>query len=527
MQMMAFKVYLGSGVAMLLWLASCTSDSAADSSDPTTETHDSESGGESGSESETSEATSTSGSSTSVGPGSTSVATTEPPASTSTTLDPTSDTETDGSLVGECDFTIQADLSTAIPTVGIVTWSTNEANLDEAYIEFGPDTNYGTEVPVDLSAPDYRTLLLGMTPSTEYHFRITATMGSTVCRSDDETLMAGDVSNNLAQPMVDVVDAGQVEPGFIVTSLFGGGGGGGGGGGSTIVIYNHEGIPVWWFSPDIGQLSRAIMAWDGSSIYGVSANPAGSANGAVVRVSIDGLEEEPITAVPTAHHDLTVTPDNGVVFIGHADDGCDTVEKLMPDGTHTRLFLVSDVYSGDIGGGGGGGFGGNDLCHSNSIHYNAADNTFTLSSLTLNSYAKIDADTGEAVWLLGDHGTLTGDGASWNRQHGHQMVSDTNLLFFNNNGDSGSSVVVEVRLDLAAQTATRVWEYDGGVSSMTFGDVQRLPNGNTLVTYSNAGIIHEVDAEGQLVQSMTWGLGGAIGYATHRPTLYGPPPEGK
>jgi hypothetical protein len=53
------------------------------------------------------------------------------------------------------------------------------------------------------------------------------------------------------------------------------------------------------------------------------------------------------------------------------------------------------------------------------------------------------------------------------------------------------------------------------------GDVQRLANGNTLVTYCNAGVLHEVDASKALVQ--TWTFSGAVGYSEHRTSLYGAP----
>jgi hypothetical protein len=67
--------------------------------------------------------------------------------------------------------------------------------------------------------------------------------------------------------------------------------------------------------------------------------------------------------------------------------------------------------------------------------------------------------------------------------------------------------------------ATKSWEYKPGTSSNVLGDVQRLPNGNTLVTFSTASIIHEIDPQRTLIQSFN----GAGGYAEWRATLYGPP----
>jgi hypothetical protein len=76
-------------------------------------------------------------------------------------------------------------------------------------------------------------------------------------------------------------------------------------------------------------------------------------------------------------------------------------------------------------------------------------------------------------------------------------------------------------------TATVAWDYaaDPGIENAVMGDVQRLANGNTVVSYSTQGVLHEVDPSGSLVRELTWDLGGAFGYVVQRPTLYGPPPR--
>jgi hypothetical protein len=76
-------------------------------------------------------------------------------------------------------------------------------------------------------------------------------------------------------------------------------------------------------------------------------------------------------------------------------------------------------------------------------------------------------------------------------------------------------------------TATRAWDYAAmpSIANQIMGDVQRLPNGNTMVAYSTQGVVHEVNAGGQLLQELTWPIGGAFGYIEKRATLYGPPPR--
>jgi hypothetical protein len=145
-------------------------------------------------------------------------------------------------------------------------------------------------------------------------------------------------------------------------------------------------------------------------------------------------------------------------------------------------------------------------------------------------YTKVDRDTGDVIWILGGPTSqFTGDGSSWNAQHGFHLLALDRILIFNNNGGGGGggggSLALEIALDLGTMTATREWEYNGGIANQVMGDVQRLSNGNTLVTYSTQGIMHEVDQNGGVVQELTWGLGGAVGYAMHRESLYGPPPK--
>ena len=55
------------------------------------------------------------------------------------------------------------------------------------------------------------------------------------------------------------------------------------------------------------------------------------------------------------------------------------------------------------------------------------------------------------------------------------------------------------------------------------GDVQRLPNGNTVIAFSTKGIIHEVDADGTVLQTIQTATN--FGYMHKRPTLYGPSPR--
>src|SRR5690606_27079964 len=106
--------------------------------------------------------------------------------------------------------------------------------------------------------------------------------------------------------------------------------------------------------------------------------------------------------------------------------------------------------------------------------------------------------------------------------HGHQVLHNGNLLFFGVSESQSEHAAYEYSINREGlmPTATLQWSYAPGLQSIILGDVERLPNGNTLVTYSNAGLIHEVSPEGELVQSFK---DTRFGYTSFRTRLYGPP----
>ena len=117
---------------------------------------------------------------------------------------------------------------------------------------------------------------------------------------------------------------------------------------------------------------------------------------------------------------------------------------------------------------------------------------------------------GQLVWQLGGKDPKDPKkffsvlGGSWMVNHGHQLLPNGRFLFFTNGTlVAPVSEVREYQLDTAAMTATPVWSYrPSNLASPVLGDAQRLANGNTLVTISRTGVIHEVDPAGKLVMTL-------------------------
>lgn len=261
------------------------------------------------------------------------------------------------------------------------------------------------------------------------------------------------------------------------------------------------------------------MSWDGKSMW-MMALDIDATSGQVARASMDGLElESEIAGLTRSHHDFTVLPDGGIATMiwKTIDDGPNAFVERKADGTVTTVIPdLAALYA-------------SNAFHPNAVHYRAADDSYTLSDRNVNAFVKFKRD-GTLVWQLGGSNakgrafTLSGLDA-WQVNHGHHLTEDGHFLFFNNGQTDEPSTVIDLVLDEVNFTATKAWQYRAeGVSSPTLGDVERLANGNVFVTFSNAGVMQEVDRTGTVVQAFV-SSDASFGYADFRESLYGPPPR--
>jgi hypothetical protein len=414
----------------------------------------------------------------------------------------------DGGVMANCTFSnVMSTISTKIPTVGIVTWATSLSGVTSAQIDFGLTTTYGMTAPVDLMAAGYRTLLLGMKAAKVYHYRITAAGTGGSCTSGDYTVMTGPKPNGvpavMATPKTD-----KLFGGFLITGQYAQGNG--------AYILDADTEVVWGYS--IGSdVTSARMSYDGKYMWISNVNCCAQ-NGAskVHRVSMDGMTDENLSSQFVGqNHQLTVLPDETVAFYGYTGNGCDDVKERAPNGT-VKTIVNAQKAEGTTGG-----------CHLNTIQYSRMDDALIFSDLNHNNYTKITR-TGQTVWVLGGSTSQFGTNLWSGGQHGLDILGVDRILIFNNGASSAGSIAIEWKLTLTGtKSAMRAWSYaaNPAINVQIMGDVQRLPNGNTIVAYSTRGALHEVGADGALLQSLSWPLGATFGYIEKRASLYGPPPK--
>ena len=141
-----------------------------------------------------------------------------------------------------------------------------------------------------------------------------------------------------------------------------------------------------------------------------------------------------------------------------------------------------------------------DFFHTNSIQVIERDipglckkNDILLSCRQLDLIAIVDMQNGRAIWWWGPGNLID--------QHHATLLENNNILVFDN-GDARKRHYSRV-VELNPFTKTIPWEYKSDPPekfySSTRGACQRLPNGNTLITESDAGHVFEVTKEGETV----------------------------
>jgi hypothetical protein len=159
----------------------------------------------------------------------------------------------------------------------------------------------------------------------------------------------------------------------------------------------------------------------------------------------------------------------------------------ITDATHERL-TAADI----------------DAVHTNAIHVDA-DSNIIISNRNLDEVTKISTATGEILWRMGGKNNefTLNDPVGWfDQQHAAYRLPNGHLTVFDNGTYRGWSRAVEYAIDESLKVATKVWEYNAGYNILgwAMGNVQRLPNGNTMIGWGSANpVLSEVSSAGTLL----------------------------
>jgi hypothetical protein len=434
---------------------------------------------------------------------------------------------TDGSLTdvttftaAPCTITPTVTAASKIPMVGVATFTTDLAGAERAIIQFGASTTYTLEAPVAWAGTNHQTLILGMPANTDVHYRVVVFAGNSACVGPDATYKTGASPSGAPanQTPQKGTSSATPAPGFII-----------GESSSWSYIVNVTGQVVWAYKFPVG-LSRSLMSWDGNYMYAREVGPFNAASGgAIYRVAMDGSGETKLNVSGGTHHDVVATP-TGIAYPAKQMAGaCDCIYTADADGSNSKCLVDLDVVFGKFMTGPGA--AASEKCHVNAIRYYKDTDSFSVSDREKDAIAFISSK-GEVLGSVGatptgstpNHAKAEGadstTSATWRVQHGHDQYAPNKLVLWSNGSFQGGMSKV-LHYTISGATASLDWQYSGAGNSPTLSDAQHLPNGNFLVTNSQTGAVHEIDATAKLVQSFN---GLSKGYSHHRPTLYGPPP---
>jgi len=457
---------------------------------------------------------------------------------------------------GREDVTLELAMSDVVPTVANVMWDTRYNAVDAVWLEYGltEDLTMRRTLPGNGA----KVPLLGLKAGHAYWARVVVDVGGKTSASATVSFETGNPPPDFPEVDVEVFDVDRAHTGFLVTTLFVSP--------TAPVILDSDGDYVWWYVPDNAydvNYSRAAISAEAGVVWAWTLNVQGSSGGdddscgskvddeftlgvfvgpcgdgqphlalngdqALLKIPWDGGDVESYQ-IPDGHHDMVALPSGSIAYLkydrrildGEKYEGDRIIERARDGGTSEMWSVWDDFTPTDIPQ-----VPGMTWSHANALDYVSDQGAYYLSALGMGALLKIDREGGFVDWVLGgadsdftESTDLEYAPAMW----GHQfdVFDDRVLLFENGESERMFSQVLEFQLDEASGKADVVWSYrpKPDIYSFSLGDVQRLESGNTLVTFSNQGLIEEVSPEGEVLWRLSMSVGGALGYLTHLDTL--------
>ena len=307
---------------------------------------------------------------------------------------------------------------------------------------------------------------------------------------------------------------------------------------STAVIeLGRDGV-VSWGSELPGFAAPSWVGLDGEDLlYNVHVHDRRSEGGQAVRVRRGGFSREAVAVdTPAAHHALAPLPEGGVAWVAVGFRAADVDGELLEiagdrlmerdaQGNEREVYnffedygrepwrqcshFDSTNYYPDA----------KDWTHVNSLVYQPWDDSYLVVARHLDALLKIDRASGELVWQMGgldDDFTWIGEPLD----HPHLSQTWEGGLVVFDNGDHRepqASRVVELAIDEEARTVEVIWEHaqEDGEFLALLGDVKRLDDGHTLISWTDLGRLDQLDQSGQLIWRAELPLGTVFGRVDH------------
>jgi len=429
-------------------------------------------------------------------------------------------------------------------------------------IEFGTDTSYGRSTwSQQVNAGGKASFFVaGMRPTTTYHMRARFDFASGATMYDSDHIFTTKGLPNVTFPQVTVNQtSGSSVQGVDVTSSTGPQ--------ATAAVFDHDGSLIWYYyDPAMPPLTfplKFLANGDFIAQYYQNLREVDLSGQVVREETIDQLNHDLKAAgysihAAEFHHDmLSLANGHWIVLVDLEKDFQDLPgypgttqvvgDALVDLDPNNRLVWVWNTFDHlDV----------NrhpymfpDWTHSNALVY-TPDGNLLLSMRHQSWIIKINyangAGNGDILWRLGPEGDFSlaqNDAAQWfYNEHAPVIVQSqgakTTLAMFDNgntrpdssgqrceqNNDCYSRGLL-MDVDESAMTASVSWQYQPGWYSLWGGDIERLPNGDTEIDFTNpdGGPSRVVETDSSAMPQVLWQMNSSKAefYRAYRiPSLY-------
>ncbi len=436
------------------------------------------------------------------------------------------------------DFEVQVEVNEQISTVLDISWTTSEPGI--SWVEFGRDGAYDLSTPVStVAGTEHRFQLIGVGAGSEISFRAITEIGEGQSQLVTEgSASNGELPEDMPRFRVETYEEELVSSDrWMLTGYESEEG-------SWIVAVDRRGGVVWYERvPDDGMpFSVEVKQDEPGVIYNARQRDGLRDKSWLVETTLlEDLDSQ--LTLQYGHHAMTQLPSGAVAWIGaelrewtHPISGetmvvqGDTININTEDGQIRELFNMWDFSEPEPSPWFDSEYfeGAKDWTHANALSYNDKAGTILFSIRNLAMLLEIDAGTGVVKRALGGSSTLAFSEGSrrFSYQHDPNWTPDGTILMVSTSPKENGrqeTVAVEYQVDAETDVLTEVWSYgaDLDLHASYHGGARALSNGNRLVNFGSAGVVHEATPEGETAWAVTTNPAVAYGSTLMVDDLYG------